>query len=480
MSVIQYICMSDVHFGADNSVLTNLTTGLTLGVDPSEPSTSLIKLVDCLRALVKEQIPNVRPRLILNGDIFEFALAEDNLAGMAFQRFLELAMPNKPEERLFDDEILYIPGNHDHHLWEGAREIQYADFIRRHPTSHLPAPWHATKMDRIGPVASPYVNAVIDACGVVGVRVNVRYPNLILRDEAARRSIVFSHGHFTEPLYTLMTTLSHLLFPPTKPDVTEPAWAWESENFAWIDFFWGTMGRSGFVGQDIGLIYEMMQDPRVFGAFIGKAAERLAQQRTIWPLAKLLGWLVRRSTTQRMERGAPDQMLGDGGAGVRKYLSEGVYKQLEQELKDALSDDIVFVFGHTHKPFQMEMEVDFPNPRKMRLYNSGGWVVDRTKPGPLYGGAVVLISENLDVVSLRMYNEHEQKEQYGVSVQAVGRDCGTPFFQQLESKINSQCKLPPWRDFSDSVAAAVIEHNAKLRNDINESRLRRRARGLKL
>jgi hypothetical protein len=468
--------MSDMHFGADNSVLTNLSSG---SVDPSKPSETLRGLVDCLRTVLSGGPGDSRPQLILNGDIFEFALAPENVAAMAFQRFLELAMPGNRAQRIFDDEIFYIPGNHDHHLWEGAREIQYADFITRHPKPQIPVPWHATKMDRIGPVPSPFVKAVIDICaGSNGVNVNVRYPNMILRNATANRSVVLSHGHFTEPLYTLMTTLSHLLFPAA--DKPEPAWIWETENFAWIDFFWSTMGRSGFVGKDIALIYEMMQDPKVFGAFVGRAAESLAKQKATWLGAKVFGWFVRRLTTQRLERGAPDQELSDGGAGVRRYLGTAVYKQLEQELNAAMSDDIVFVFGHTHKPFQKEMTVDFPDPRVLRLYNSGGWVVDRTKPGSLYGGAVILISDELDVVSLRMYNETDHKTMNRANVQAVGRDADTPLFRQLHAKLESDSTLPPWQDFSKTVAGAVIAHIGKLKNDIEASRSRRRSQGLSL
>ena len=41
-----------------------------------------------------------------------------------------------------------------------------------------------------------------------------------------------------------MTTLKNLIFP--KLETRHPKiWDLESENFAWIDFFWSTLGRSG-------------------------------------------------------------------------------------------------------------------------------------------------------------------------------------------------------------------------------------------
>ena len=46
-----------------------------------------------------------------------------------------------------------------------------------------------------------------------------------------------------------------LLFPGQRGAARLSIAAMEAENFAWIDFFWSTLGRSGEVGTDIGLIY---------------------------------------------------------------------------------------------------------------------------------------------------------------------------------------------------------------------------------
>jgi hypothetical protein len=54
MPDIRYVCLSDMHLGADNSVLTNLGAA-DRRVDPSEPSPSLVRLVECLRELIFAQ-----------------------------------------------------------------------------------------------------------------------------------------------------------------------------------------------------------------------------------------------------------------------------------------------------------------------------------------------------------------------------------------------------------------------------------------
>ena len=69
---------------------------------------------------------------MLNGDILEFALATDDTALSVFEQFIDLAFPVDGEP-IFDDRVLYLPGNHDHHLWETARERQYAHHIKHTP-----------------------------------------------------------------------------------------------------------------------------------------------------------------------------------------------------------------------------------------------------------------------------------------------------------------------------------------------------------
>jgi metallophosphoesterase superfamily enzyme len=147
MPDIHYICISDLHLGADNSLLTHL--GPQIGeVDPYRPSEVLEELANCLRELVRRNKGTVKPTLILNGDLLELALAEDNIALMVFERFLELLFP-RDGEQLINPKIIFNPGNHDHHLWETARETQYVEFLQgkrsRKAHGELPEPWHTTK-----------------------------------------------------------------------------------------------------------------------------------------------------------------------------------------------------------------------------------------------------------------------------------------------------------------------------------------------
>jgi hypothetical protein len=143
MPDVRYVILSDLHFGAENSILTALEADNPV-VDPTRCSPVLSAFVECLAALVQANEGKDRPTLILAGDILELALAEDEVAGAVFEQFTDLVIG---ERGLFADEIWFVPGNHDHHLWETSREQRYAQQIRAlAPDDPLPPPWHATRL----------------------------------------------------------------------------------------------------------------------------------------------------------------------------------------------------------------------------------------------------------------------------------------------------------------------------------------------
>ena len=77
MPDIKYVCLSDMHLGAQNSLLSNLTTDCS-DTDPRVASPVLVQLVECLKSLIAQNENAEKPILILNGDILELALTTDN------------------------------------------------------------------------------------------------------------------------------------------------------------------------------------------------------------------------------------------------------------------------------------------------------------------------------------------------------------------------------------------------------------------
>jgi hypothetical protein len=239
--------------------------------------------------------------------------------------------------------------------------------------------------------------------------INTVYPNLGVISDDSARCVIFSHGHFIESMYMLMSELRGLMFPNGRP--ANSIYAIEAENFAWIDFFWSTMGRSGAVGADVELVYDKLQSEAALGKLLDNLVAGIDAKYNLpgvdWfddlILKALLHWLL--TAVKDRERCTPEQDLSPAAeAGLVNYMVGPVLDQIIQERSGNIPE-VTFVFGHTHKPFQRDMQFGASYHPWSRVYNSGGWVVDTLTCAPTHGGAVILIDENLDSTSLCMYTE---------------------------------------------------------------------------
>lgn len=469
MADIRYVCLSDMHLGAETSLLTNLETASSK-IDATRPSPVLEQLVACLRELIsKNENPHPKPTLVLNGDILELALAQDRFAAMCFERFIELIMP--PDDPVFD-RIVYNPGNHDHHLWETARETQYVSNYLSVTKwgSALEDPWHTTNIFNYkNAVPSYFLNGLIHRqAHLKDMDIETAYPNFGVLSPDGRKCVIFSHGHFIEPLYVLMSTLLTMLFPANQMPVD--VWDLEAENFAWIDFFWSALGRSEDVGRGVGRIYEKLQSEKELKKLLRNMANSLALKYDLpgWGdrmEAKLLecAFSIIADKISGLERNKPERSLSeDAEKGLWAYMEGPLRKQILVDT-NKMPLNTTFVFGHTHKPFQEDM--NFAGYAEwVSVYNSGGWIVDRVKLAPHYGGAVVLIDENLDGVSLRMYNEATDYKNHVEEARHPGDD-PNPFHARISGLVERSHAL--WETFSHTVARAVNVRAQNLRARIN-------------
>jgi hypothetical protein len=475
MPDIRYICLSDLHLGADNSLLTRL--GSKVGeVDPYQPSEVLVGLVNCLRELIRHNKGPLKPRLILNGDFLEFALAEDNLALMVFERFVELLF-TADGEHLIDPQIIFNPGNHDHHLWETARETQYVEFLEgrrsKKPHGELPAPWHTTKMFSPDLVDSHLLNEVIRRHSHLNdhnVQIGTVYSNLGFLNGDMSKCLVFNHGHFIEPIYMLMTRLGDFIFP--RRVVPKKIWEIETENFAWIDFFWSAMGRSGAVGKDIEQVYDMLLVPDTRADLIrqlARAVGRLSFPK--WPKlgewfallsAFFISWRFKHS--EALEKRKTGEVLSAAAKrGLRAYIEGPLATQIKEEYTKPFEAQTTFVFGHTHKPFSTSMNFDH-FAEGMSVYNTGGWVVDTAHTEPAHGGAIVLADEELNVLSVRMYNEAKNRGWPSVKVEAVDSS-ENRLYEHVSRLVKGD--HDPWLSFSRIVAQNVDIYHKRFRDRLD-------------
>ena len=475
MPDIKYVCLSDMHLGAQNSLLTKLTDDCK-NTEPRIASPVLVQLVECLKTLILQNERVGRPILILNGDILELALTTDNEAAMAFERFIELIMPAQGE-RLFE-KIIFIPGNHDHHLWETAREAQYLNYIKhsdeqKSPGSLLDIPWHTTKIFNPDRVPATFLEGIVRRYPhLINEEIDTVYPNFGLISEESGRCVIFSHGHFIESMYMLLSELRGLMFPNSK--APETIYSIEGENFAWIDFFWSTMGRSGDVGSDLEVVYDSLQDDQALGKLVDNLVDGLDKRYDLPGFDpatnRILKWVAHRllNAIKKRERTAPKakDLSPEAETGLKKYLEGAVLDQITQERGGNIPLQATFVFGHTHSPLQRDYNYDGFLPG-LRVYNSGGWVVDTDEVTPTHGGAVILIDENYDSTSLWMYSEKdtekEPPEEYKVTVDAATHSDApeNPFHERISGLVSADQN--PWKLFSEIVAKAVPRRYENLR-----------------
>ena len=478
MGAIKYVCLSDLHLGEEDSLLTCLKkNGDSFESDHLSPSPVLKALAACLDELVGCYPQDKKPTLILAGDVLELALCGMHEAAMGFERFIEATMAG---QRLFG-EIILLPGNHDHHLWELARETQYVRYLRRHhdkPGGLLPKPWHITDLfleNQTTPVESFFLTNLIRRYKPLKANIRVFYPNLAVRSPDRRRCAVFTHGHYTEWLYYLMSTLSDLLF--SKKSRTLSIQEIEEENFAWIDFFWSAMGRSGGAGKQVESIYEMIQSEKGRKKLAKTLAKNLAARYDLpgwgdWMESKGLEWALNQVVRKVVgtERGNTRHILGpDAEKDVEKYVEGPLLRQIKEENNEDAPEETTFIYGHTHKPYQEDKRFD-GYPGWVNVYNTGGWVVETVNPEPAHGGSIVVLDEELNAASVGMYTEKPTKAQYAVRVAEArhGDEAGNPLYEELRRKIDPA--KGPWKKFSATVAEEV-----KLRAEFMGKRIQEEA-----
>lgn len=466
MTNVRYVCLSDLHLGEEDSLLTD-------SADYSRPSPVLLRLAECLAEIVRRNEPRApKPSLILAGDVLELALCPSQQAFTAFEQFLRSVMP--PNSGIFG-EIVYIPGNHDHHMWTAAREAQYLNYLGRFAAGQpLEAPWDTTKvmMDLAG--KDRLVNDMLTALARRiphlrdgGFEILTAYPNFGVLDSSGR-AVVFHHGHFIEPVCRFFSTLASLFFP--EQGLPEDVYTLEKENSSWIDFFWSSLGSCGRIGGDVETIYEATADERNLRRLTDTLAHSIACKYAVpaWAPRFLREWALKAalheaagSVSAGLERrqtegGAP--LSPAAATGLRWYLEGPLRRQLAQEC-GRTPESMVFVLGHTHKP-----SVDCWD--RTRILNTGGWVVDAPQAQPLHGAAAVLIGEDLSAINVRWYNEGFYEVRVEEPVLAGAQH--SALYDEINSLLTARPQ--PWKSFGETTRTEVELRAANFAN-----RLKRKA-----
>jgi hypothetical protein len=471
---VRYIILSDLHFGAQNSLLTELKDGTTLA-DVQGSSTVMTSLVDCLRALVAGNSGGRRPTLIAAGDLVELSLASASLAMPVVAQLVAALTDRDP---VVDREIIFLPGNHDHHLWELSREKEAIDFVKSGASiAKSPVSWHTSSMflDSEPVFDAPLLEETLDQIsGDNDVDLRVFYPDLALMSEDGERTVLVTHGHYMESVATLFSAMVRL-FDASAPPLDDVD-VIERENWAWVEFFWGTMGRTSRTGALIERLYDSMQDRRAVEAMLAGLAVNITRRKPVvvrkaesWAIRHVVADLVASRLTER-ERGQAQTVLGEGSRNGLKNYFVALRRAFDRQWDGPLPSDVSVVVGHTHKPFSEWWEDREWPSGGMRVFNTGGWVVDRVAPQPLMGGAVVLVSDELDVCSLRIYQQLEDPTAWEMTVETIKpTKTGEAFARHVRELVKQGDE--PWSTFVSETRRLVIERREVMR-DILEGDLK--------
>lgn len=421
-----FICLSDLHLGAGYSLLS----------DRDPPTGCLSLLADALHSYLPAVYGEGRPpTLVLNGDILDFDFAPMEAIVDAFTHFFSVLF-DRSRPALFAEQVIYLPGNHDHRIWEQMKDQALIKYRRAYGMIDNS---HTTDLfeDRLSPVNtidSYLLNELLCECeNIHPCHITLRYPNWGLRSSQHNRQVLFHHGHYVEDIYRAMSTFSEALTEHVITDIAEL----EAQNGAWIDFLWSSFSSSEQQVNNLVTLYTTSQDPAATHLGCRKLARKICQYLDkhyavsssaklggVMSLEKLITSLLDASLGKvfQSERAGYQEKLSAGSIqGLQWYLAGPLRRQIQ--LADVLragrnlserEEHCQFIFGHTHKPFQSRLPV--PGfKRNVDVFNSGGWVLDEYEFTSVQGAAIVFVDQALEVASLRLFDAPVNELERGAS-----------------------------------------------------------------
>jgi hypothetical protein len=468
---VRYVVLSDLHLGAKESLLTHLDHRGKVARDPSDV---MDHLGQALRATVAPMAGGEPVQLVLLGDALDLGLTPFGTVSRAFLHLVDALWP-EGEAQVFSDDILCIPGNHDHHLWRMAQDRAFVDAIADAGEAEIPSDIpHVSRVTGNPAYRCALMEAILTKrAHMKGAQVRIAYPNYAIASEDASRAVVFHHGHYIDAMYRTLSRLRAWI-AGTDPRGETIAQI-EAENGAWVDFLWSNLGSAGDWGSESDTLYETMLDAGASHDF----AEALAL-RVCGDLGAKMG--VRGDTeikygvtVEQAIRGIVDLTAGraaqsqrDGYAHVLSggevddlgwYMSGPVARQLKDEL-GCVPDNCSLIFGHTHKPFQDQVKAEgFAKP--LGVYNTGGWVLDQPTLMATQGGAAMFVDDQLGVASLRLFNDPVGGRMRGVHAAGCGRRTreDAALVTALQSQV--EANRTGWDAFTSATKNRILRGSAE-------------------
>ena len=421
---ISHVVLSDIHMGARDSIMTHLGAHEEIADGPSQV---LSAFTDGMRAT----LDGVQPQLVLLGDALDLGLSPFGDVSKSFLQLLDAFYPQGGTD-IFARDIIYIAGNHDHHLWRMAQDQGFLDAVE---AGEIPGDLASTS--RIFGTPSRRCQLMESLFRhrphLADASVRIAYPNWGIADKSLNRAVILHHGHYLDGMYRALSNMRGFLEGSDPRPATMQQL--EQENGPWIDFLWSDLGSAGEVGDEVGSLYETMLSAGASHDFAETLARRITgglhSKLGINPRMELkygitLDNLIRAGVDLTAGRAAERQRDGHGHVlgedevdDLGWYLGQPIAAEMRKEL-GFIPREVNFIFGHTHKPFQDELKVEgFDLP--VGVFNTGGWVLDEPTLMPVQGCAAMLVSDELEVASLRLFNDPTDGTMAPVRVEGSGR-----------------------------------------------------------
>jgi UDP-2,3-diacylglucosamine pyrophosphatase LpxH len=351
-SVKPIIVLSDLHFGEDDA---------TLGVGPStspESEERVNVLADQLEAL------GPLDELVLLGDIFELWTASFARAHREAACFLA-RMGSLPLER-----IVYLPGNHDHHLLIEHIELEDAARVRRGEApqrEYLPHRQYADSfLEGLLPPAARD-------------KLVVKYPDHVRTFNGKR--LVFHHGHH------LATLRGGDLFS------TGPLFIIERLEGVGLSLLTRKELEKGST-----IFYEMM-----YSAALGEGTRTRMNEIWDWIQFRQRDWrALRRLVLRRLGFPSSENVRGTERMDIECFEGPArwLFRLMAEEGSLEGAPDC-YIFGHTHRSgiYRIPASETEGSPA-FYLVNSGCWLVEPAKENREHVNTLVVIGEEVGIYRL--------------------------------------------------------------------------------
>jgi metallophosphoesterase superfamily enzyme len=347
--IARAIVMSDVHLGEEDGYLFSKSPGY-----------------EANRRAVAEVLDANKDfdELVLNGDILELAMAGLDVVYSELKLFFRLLAERGNIKR-----IVFLPGNHDHHLWRTLGEMIHVHgrLVKGEtPPAHgdYSSGFVNQRFSSLDPDHAPYiVFPHLWPADAEAPEFIVKYPHHLLK--IANGNYLISHGHFLESLFK---PVNFLIEPNRLAQL-------EAFNNLWLEAFNYHLGHA----DDLSLQARELEDQFIMG---GKEAKEKVQgilDAIYENMKRRIGFTfpvtcIVKFALKRIVREMPKEKMGQSklrGAEVDQSLFDSIKKYIEKYIISRYSENFTFVFGHTHIPFSDRVQI---RGRTYPIINTGGWL----------------------------------------------------------------------------------------------------------